>query len=241
MVDKKEAAPGWPIITGEYSIGDPSKCVSVVTLGSHLDETPILEAGASLVGPCKTENLGIEKVIANIVSNPNIRFLIVAGSEVKGHLTGESILCIHQYGVKDGRIINTTGAIPYIENVTEEVIARFQKQVECIDMIGNEDLNAIIAKVKEYDAKDPGAIDEDPIVVEIEGGGEEGDESAGAKPLASEVAIIQSRIKNIESAMIEAGNMNKYHSGVHAGKVEGIMIGLIITLGLLGLLVAGGI
>ncbi len=37
MVDKKEAAPGWPIITGEYRIGDPSKCVNVVTLGSHLD------------------------------------------------------------------------------------------------------------------------------------------------------------------------------------------------------------
>jgi tetrahydromethanopterin S-methyltransferase subunit A len=35
--------------------------------------------------------LGIEKLTANIISNPNIRYLIVTGMEVKGHITGQAI------------------------------------------------------------------------------------------------------------------------------------------------------
>ncbi len=62
----------------------------VVTLGSHMENTPV-DAGASISGPLHTENLGIEKVIANVVSNPNIRFLVVCGAEVQGHITGQSI------------------------------------------------------------------------------------------------------------------------------------------------------
>ncbi|WMW22068.1 tetrahydromethanopterin S-methyltransferase subunit A [Methanolobus mangrovi] len=241
MVDKREPAVGWPILKGEYDVGDVKNCVAVVTCGSHLAAGPQLDAGACLTGPCKTENLGLEKVVAHIISNPNIRFLLVTGSEVKGHITGEAIVKIHQNGVKDNRIVGASGAIPYVENLSDAAIERFQQQVECIDFIGTEDMNAITAKIKEYASKDPGAFDADPMVLEVGGGeGEDAAEAGGLKPMAAEIATVRSRILSINKEMMAIGNLNKFHSGVHAGKVEGVMIGLAITLSLLGMLLFGG-
>ncbi|MCQ6962681.1 tetrahydromethanopterin S-methyltransferase subunit A [Methanolobus chelungpuianus] len=240
MVTKREAAPDWPILKGEYDVGNIKNCVAVITCGSHLASGPQLEAGAAITGPCKTENLGIEKVVAHIISNPNIRYLIVTGAEVKGHITGQAFLSLHRNGIKDNRIVGATGAIPYIENLTDAAIKRFQEQVEAIDFIGTEDMNAIVAKIKEYAAKDPGAFDADPLVIEVGGDKEEeGAEAGGLKPMAAELATIRNRILDIDREMMYIGNLNKFHSGVHAGKVEGIMIGLAITLTLLGMLLFG--
>ncbi|UGV40194.1 tetrahydromethanopterin S-methyltransferase subunit A [Methanococcoides orientis] len=240
MADKREPADGWPTLKGEYEIGDVKNCVAVITCGSHLPGAPQLEAGAAITGPCKTENLGLEKVVAQIISNPNIRFLIVTGSEVKGHITGEAFMMIHKNGVSDNRIVGATGAIPYVENLSDEAVERFQQQVEPIEMIGTEDMGQIIAKIKECVAKDPGAFDAEPMLIEVgEAGGEEEEEAGGLKPMAAEIATIRNRILDIDREMVIAGNWNKYHAGVHAGKVEGIMIGLAITLSLLGLLLFG--
>ena len=90
MVDKKPTSDTWPVVSGDYIVGDPESPVAVVTLASHNEDIGAA-AGAAISGPCKTENLGIEKVIANTVSNPNIRFMILCGAEVQGHITGESI------------------------------------------------------------------------------------------------------------------------------------------------------
>ncbi|MDW7731021.1 MAG: tetrahydromethanopterin S-methyltransferase subunit A [Methanolobus sp.] len=241
MATKRDAAPSWPILKGEYDVGNIQDSVAVITCGSHLAAGPQLDAGAAITGPCKTENLGIEKVVAHIISNPNIRYFIVTGAEVKGHITGQAFLALHQNGVKDNRIVGATGAIPYIENLTEAAIKRFQEQVEIVDFLGTEDMNAIVAKIKEYASRDTDAFDADPLVIEVGGGAEEeGAEAGGLKPMAAELATIRSRILEINKEMISIGNLNKFHSGVHAGKVEGIMIGLTITLTLLGMLLFGG-
>ncbi len=239
MADKREAVSGWPTIKGEYDVGNVENCVAVITLGSHLPGGPQLDAGAAITGPCKTENLGIEKVVAHIISNPNLRFLLITGSEVKGHITGQAMVSMHANGVEDNRIVGATGAIPYIENINEEAMERFQQQVECVDLIGTEDMGEITGKIKECAAKDPGAFDADPIIMEVKGGEEAEEETGGLKPMAAEIATIRSRIRNIEIDMINAGNMNKFHSGVHAGKIEGAMIGLVITLSMLGMLLFG--
>ena len=91
MADKKSPASGWPLVKGDFHSGDANSPVAVVTMGSHLDEQGICDAGAALCGSCKTENLGLEKVIANIIANPNIRFMLCVGTEVKGHLAGQTI------------------------------------------------------------------------------------------------------------------------------------------------------
>jgi len=69
----------WPPVRGDYVVGNPGAGVAVVTLASQLHIR-----GAAIVGPCKTENLGVEKIVANIISNVNIRFLLICGAESKG-------------------------------------------------------------------------------------------------------------------------------------------------------------
>jgi tetrahydromethanopterin S-methyltransferase subunit A len=240
MSDKKEPAVGWPVMKGEYEIGNPHDCVAVITCGSHLTAGPHLAAGASITGPCKTENIGIEKVVANIISNPNIRFLLVTGSEVKGHITGDAMIKIHANGTSENRIVDAIGAIPYIENLTDEAIARFQEQVECINMIDTEDEGAITSKIKELAGRDPGAFEADPMIIEIKEEGAEEEEGAGMRPMAAEVAMIQARMRLIQTQTTDMGNLNKFASGVYAGKIEGAMIGLTLTLVILGLLIMGG-
>ncbi len=98
MAEKKSPASGWPIVKGDFNSGDANSPVAVMTCGSHLDEKGICEKGAAICGSCKTENLGLEKVIANIISNPNIRFLLLCGTEVKGHLAGQTMAALHKGG-----------------------------------------------------------------------------------------------------------------------------------------------
>jgi len=74
-----------------------------------------VESGAALAGTLQTENIGIEKVICNTVSNPNIRYLIVCGPESPGHLVGDAILALPRNGLDDKkRIIGTEAPTTYL-------------------------------------------------------------------------------------------------------------------------------
>lgn len=237
MANKKSPASGWPIVQGDFHTGDANSPVAVVTMGSHLDEGAICAAGAAIAGSCKTENLGLEKIIANIISNPNIRFVITCGTEVKGHLSGQSLIALHQNGVDGGKIVGSKGAIPFIENLTGDHIKRFQEQVEIVDIMESEDLGAITAKISELQAKDPGAFDSDAMVVEIKdesgGAAEEGGE---VRPMSAEVALIHARMKTVQRMITDMGFYDRFAAGVYGGKVEGLMIGLIISFVIVGLL-----
>lgn len=170
LVEKKEPAEGWPVINGDYVVGDPQSCVAGATLASHIEEV-LVDAGAAIAGPCKTENLGIEKMVANLISNPNIRFLVLCGSEVQGHITGQSIEALHASGVdpEKRKIMGATGAIPFIENLPDEAIERFQQQMEIVSMIDVEDAAAIQSKVKDCIEKDPGAAESETMIIKLDG------------------------------------------------------------------------
>ncbi len=236
MALKKKPTEPWPLMTGEYHAGNPESSVAVCTSGSHLKAEPIIAAGAALTGPCKTENIGIEKMVANLVSNPNIRYLIITGMEVKGHITGQAADSFLKNGIdKEGRIINAKGAIPFIQNLTPESIERVRAQVEPVLMIDTEDMGAITAKIKELIAKDPGALDVDPMKIEIREAGVE-EEVHGPRPLAAEVVEIRDRIRMEDYAVTNAGLLNKLQAGIYAGKIEGIALGLTLTVVLLGII-----
>ena len=240
MADKKSPASGWPKIQGDYHAGDANSCVVVVTMGSHLDEQGICDAGAAMCGSCKTENLGLEKIVANVISNPNIRFMITCGTEVKGHLSGQCLKALHAGGVEGGKIVGATGAIPFIENLNDAAIKRFQEQVELIDIMETEDLGAIKAKIQECVSKDPGAFEGDAMVIEVSEGGDEGGEAEGEEaPMSAEVALLHARMKVIQEKITGMGLQNRFYAGVYSGKVEGLMIGLIVSFTVLGFLLMG--
>jgi len=156
-----KVAENWPVVKGDYRVGNPESRIAVVTLASHLEAYP----EAALWGSSKTENLGVEKIIVNTISNSNIRYILVCGSESRGHLAGQSLLAIHAGGVDErGRIVGSEGAIPFIENITGEAVERFQQQVILFDRIGLTDPEEIQKIVDGY--KDRGeAYPEEPLVV----------------------------------------------------------------------------
>jgi len=240
MADKKSPASGWPLVKGDFHSGDANSPVAVVTMGSHLDEQGICDAGAALCGSCKTENLGLEKVIANVIANPNIRFILLVGTEVKGHLSGQTLVALHKGGIKEGRVVGAEGAIPFIENLNDAAIKRFQEQVEIVNIMESEDINAIKAKINELKARDPGAFAADAIVVEVKEAAGGAEEATGeARPLSGEMALITARMKVIEKMVTDIGYRDKFAAGVYAGKIEGLMIGLIISFALVGFLMLG--
>lgn len=73
----------WPIENGNYVVGNPySPTEVVVILSAPYGKIPWVtrdlveagvKAGAAISGTLQTANIGIEKIIANTVSNPNIR------------------------------------------------------------------------------------------------------------------------------------------------------------------------
>ncbi|MCL6520744.1 MAG: tetrahydromethanopterin S-methyltransferase subunit A [Armatimonadetes bacterium] len=105
-----------------------------------------VESGAALAGTLQTENIGIEKIICNIVANPNIRYLIVCGPESPGHLVGQSLVALSLNGIgEDHRIIGSKSPTPYLYNISLEAIEQFRKQVKIINLI-NEGNENVIAK-----------------------------------------------------------------------------------------------
>ena len=256
-VSKKGAAAGWPMLKGEYKAGNPDSCVAVVTCGSHLDDDALIEAGAAISGSCKTENLGIEKLVSHIISNPNIRFLIIAGAEVKGHITGEAIIMLHQNGIDKNRIVGAKGAIPYIENLSQDAVKRFMEQIECVDMINVEDINEISDKIKECIAKDPGAFAADPFVQSVkEKAASDGDDdladenesgTGGAFGGTSVEEItsltMMTRLKSVDQKMTGIGDYHKFQAGFQAGRAEGFVIGFVLMIllaAIIGLIIAFG-
>ncbi|VVB65161.1 Tetrahydromethanopterin S-methyltransferase subunit A 1 [uncultured archaeon] len=139
----------WPPLRGDYVVGDPEGRVAVVTLASVMR----IENSA-ISGTCKTENLGVEKIVANLISNSNIRFLLICGAESKGHLPGNTLIALHKNGLDEkSRIIGSKGAIPFMQNLTTEAVRRFQAQIQLIDRIGMEDEKQIRLLVEEYSSK----------------------------------------------------------------------------------------
>jgi len=227
MADKKSPASGWPLVKGDFQSGDANSPVAVVTMGSHLDEQGICDAGAAMCGSCKTENLGLEKVIANVIANPNIRFMLFCGTEVKGHLSGQTFGALHKGGIKDGRVVGAEGAIPFIENLNDEAIKRFQEQTEIVNIMESEDLSAIKAKIDELKARDPGAFAAEAIVVEVKeaGGAEVG--SAAANPQFLEM---EKRLDKIEKKIEFVDAEVAQRVGRKIGRDIGILYGLVAGL-----------
>ncbi len=137
--------PDYPPEEGRYLRGNDRSPVAVVVVLNHAeDKIPReiealvrvgLEAGAALSGTVQTENIGFEKIICNIIANPNIRWAVLTGPESEGHLTGEAFKALLANGVDEKkRIVGTSAPHPLLFNLPLEFIERFRAQVELIDL-----------------------------------------------------------------------------------------------------------
>jgi len=150
--------------SGEFTACTPQGCVAVVLLNIQYQPP----GDVAIYGPLKTENIGIEKIIANTISNPWIRFLVICGDEIRGHRSGASLIAVHKNGIDPShRIIDAPGAIPYIENLKEEAIKRFQVQLKIIDLIGEKEKEKIDTIIVECIQKAPPCFGEPYIAIRL--------------------------------------------------------------------------
>lgn len=149
----KAKKSAWPFVPGTYFVLDAAAPVAVTTLGSVKLAEEVAAAkpkGLCIVGKVETENIGIEKIIRNVISNPAIRFFVCAGPEPPKHLTGATLLALFKNGVDAAmRIPGSPGMRPILPNIGRDEIDAFRRQVEPIDMVGCLDVAAIAARVEE--------------------------------------------------------------------------------------------
>jgi len=182
---KVKPHPDYPPEEGRYLRGNDYSPVAVVIVLNCEPEkiTPEIESlvragvesGAALSGTVQTENIGFEKIVCNIVANPNIRYVILGGPESAGHLTGEAFKALILNGVDEkSRIIGTSAPHPFLYNLPREMVERFRKQVSLIDLQfeGNpEEIKKAVwscyqeepVKFRHYHLYDLGAYPEPPL------------------------------------------------------------------------------
>ncbi len=149
----------WPPVVGEYFVVDRDAPVAVSTLASAslAEELARLRpAGLAIAGKTETENIGLDKVIKNVIANSAIRFLIVAGPESIGHGAGQTLIALAAHGVDaNRRVIGSVGKRPILRNVSREEVDAFRQQVRVIDLIGCENTAEIGTRVQELSSQSP--------------------------------------------------------------------------------------
>lgn len=184
-IRKVAPAPTYPPEEGCYLRGNDYSPVAVaVILRWMREQTPpeieklvklAVESGAAIAGTLQTENIGLEKVVCNIVSNPNIRYLVICGPESPGHMVGDAILALAKNGTDDSRrIIGADAPTPYLFNIPPEFVKRFRRQITIIDLINEGSPEVLRQAVRscyqekptafgQYELYDPGAYPAEPL------------------------------------------------------------------------------
>ncbi len=146
----------WPHVPGSYIVSDPAAPVAVCTLGSVALAPAIAAeppAGLCITGKLETENIGIEKIIRNVIANPYIRWLLCCGDEPPKHLSGASLAALFENGIDERqRIPGAPGMRPVLPNTSAAEVARFRQQVQLVLMTGYKDLPVIHARIRELAA-----------------------------------------------------------------------------------------
>lgn len=147
---KVKLPEGYPPEDGNYLRGnDYSPVAVVILLHTFYDRIPdflqqlakvAIEDGAALAGFLQTENVGIEKVVCNVVANPNIRYIVLCGVESGGHWPGNAFQSFVKNGIDEKRnIIDSKSPTPYLYNIMPEAIERFRNQITLISLLTDED------------------------------------------------------------------------------------------------------
>ena len=174
-----EERQGWPPLPGAYTVLRHGAPVAVCTLTDETLSAALAkwaDPSLAMVGTLQTENLGIERLVRNVLANPNIRFLVVCGADSRGsigHLPGQSLVAMAHSGIDEhSRIVGAPGKRPILRNLSLEAVERFRRTVEVLDLVGEEDTSPIWKAVRDCAARNPGtapACADEPVVTPTQG------------------------------------------------------------------------
>jgi len=137
------------LIPGDFKEGRSDSPVAIAIVGRGVvDLSPELY---NIMGRYKTENLGIEKMITNVLRRPRIRYLVICGVEEFGHYPGDGLYSLMLNGVDgENRIKGTRAPIAYLSNVPREAVERFREQLTTVDLVDPKEVDEIVAYDPEY-------------------------------------------------------------------------------------------
>jgi tetrahydromethanopterin S-methyltransferase subunit A len=142
-----DLSPSWPPLPGDYTVLDKDAPGAICTLADEdlyeaLRKAPL--PGVALVGMLTTENLGIERLVRNVVASPRISWLLLCGTDSKGHRAGECLAALSQNGVDSGmRIIDAPGKRARLVNLSFEEVEAFRTNIRVVSGIGLQNVGEI--------------------------------------------------------------------------------------------------
>lgn len=125
----------WPILYHDIlRVKDPTHHLGICTLWTERDVVKKLvgDTPHNVIGNLYSAQ-GINAMMRNVFANPNIRTIVVWGSEMS--LSGHSLLMFKVHGVDEERkIVKGRGEIE--GEIPDDAIALFRKSVDVVDMRG---------------------------------------------------------------------------------------------------------
>jgi tetrahydromethanopterin S-methyltransferase subunit A len=138
-------------------VGDPAAPVAVCTLTSTELIAPLAALpGVAIAGRVYTPNLGVERIILNVIANPHVHFLLLCGVESPVFHPAQAIRALMHRGMApDGRIIGAEGPVPVVRAVSAARVEAFRRRVELVDRAGALDVDALAAVIAELTRRAP--------------------------------------------------------------------------------------
>ena len=133
-----------------------------------------------IVASLTTENIGIEQLLSFCLTAPNLRTIILCGTDPQqaiGHLPGQTLMALVEHGValdpKDPtgtqfRITNAQGKRPILTNVPIEAIEHFRQQIRLVNCIDCHDVATIMSEVHQAIDGNPGPVEAFELVSSVE-------------------------------------------------------------------------
>ena len=148
-----DLSPSWPPLPGDYAVLDKDAAGAVCTLADEdlyeaLRKAPL--PGVAVVGMLATENLGIERLVRNVVASPRISWLLLCGTDSRGHRAGECLAALAENGVdSEMRIVGAPGKRARLVNLSFEGVEAFRRGIRVVPAIGRKDVCEIVRLAEE--------------------------------------------------------------------------------------------
>ena len=134
-------------IKQEYHIGK-GKLIGICTLSSldllkEIKNNQEIMDNISIVGRLLSENKGIDQIIKYTTNNKSLKYLLLCGEEVKGHLSGQTLIALKNNGFdQNKRVINAVAPYPFLACSNDE-IEYFRHHINIIYKIGLKEIDRI--------------------------------------------------------------------------------------------------
>ena len=131
----------------EYYIGK-GKTIAICTLSSldllkEIKNNQEIMDKIFIVGRLLSENKGIDEIIKFTTNNKSLKYLLLCGEEVKGHLSGQTLIALQKNGIDhDKKVINAIAPYPFLACSYDE-IEYFRHHINIIYKTGLKDIDRI--------------------------------------------------------------------------------------------------